>query len=318
MLILMPYSSLFFFFLFTSVIMVLASPNWFMAWMAMELNLLSFIPLLTSSKSMQETESSVKYFFAQGVGSALILMGAFYNFNFASFFILIGLLFKLGAAPFHLWFPSAMSGISWNSCILMSTWQKIAPLSLLTTLSQSWPLLILSSAALSALMGGLMGINQSYLRALLAYSSITHTGWMLALITQSYPIMISYFLIYSIISVSIMMSLNNSNALSLSFFTSYPLLMFLQLLSLGGLPPLTGFAAKLLSLSYLAPFSLPLSLILILGSLLGLYYYLTMTFSILYSSFLYPKISYSPLSLNLSFLTTLSLSLFLTFTIFIP
>lgn len=318
MFILIPYSSLFFFYLIVSVIIVLSAPNWFMAWIAIELNLLRFIPLIASRKSMQETESSVKYFFAQGIGSVIMLIGVFINLSSAGYLILVGLLLKLGAAPLHTWFPRVISGISWPICIITSTWQKIAPLFTISMITASFVTPIFVFASLSALTGGLIGINQSYLRAILAYSRITHTGWILALIPQSLLFMAIYFLIYSLISISVILLLNKRNALSLSFSTLYPLLLFLQLLSLAGLPPLTGFAAKLIALSLLAPLSIPLTIIIILGSLLGLYFYLTIRFSTLFSSFLYPNTLSVQFTFSISLLTIIRLSLFVSLIIFIP
>lgn len=146
-----------------------------MIWIALELNIISFIPLLTHSSWLQETEAGIKYLLFQAMGSAFILLSAV---NPAlSILTTLGLLVKLGAAPFHFWFPSVISRISWTAAILLLTWQKIAPIRILITSSiefgsSSLPLL----GALGALIGGLGGLAQSRLRPMLAYSSVGHIG----------------------------------------------------------------------------------------------------------------------------------------------
>lgn len=98
------------------------------------------------------------------------------------FIVLIGgLCVKLGLFPFHYWLPRVMAGLPWVSCLLLATWQKFAPLFLmlcLLELSRSYLIacVVCFIGMGSSLVGGLGGMNQTQIRALLAYSSIGHLG----------------------------------------------------------------------------------------------------------------------------------------------
>lgn len=87
----------------------------------------------------------------------------------------------MGIFPFHFWFPGVIAGLPWLSCLFLSTWQKVGPLFLIISLLEvnliTWLLLTFCVVASgSRLLGGLGGINQTQVRALLAYSSIGHLG----------------------------------------------------------------------------------------------------------------------------------------------
>nr|YP_010425944.1 NADH dehydrogenase subunit 2 [Amynthas deogyusanensis]USL47914.1 NADH dehydrogenase subunit 2 [Amynthas deogyusanensis] len=276
--------------LITSTLMALSSTNWMFLWASMELNLLSFIPILMSSKLNQETEGSIKYFLAQALGSALLLTSSIMMWSPYSILpsmmpliLLISILLKLGSAPCHFWYPSVMSSISWISCTLLSSWQKLAPLTIMvffaTQMSKS---VIPLMASLNALLGGIMGMNQSQLRTIMAYSSIGHLGWMMSFMLLDKPMMsMFYFMVYCSLILPLflllnMMNLMTSKQLSKVTMMSTPaqLSISILLISLAGLPPLTGFMPKMVAIMMLANYSMPLIIMLILGSLMNLYFYL--------------------------------------------
>nr|YP_009250804.1 NADH dehydrogenase subunit 2 [Namalycastis abiuma]AMY15508.1 NADH dehydrogenase subunit 2 [Namalycastis abiuma] len=285
-------------------IMAISSTNWLYVWMGLELNLLSFIPLMSKTNNLQETESTVKYFITQATGSGLLLLSAFTMnshqlsiINPLAFntFMMMSLFLKLGAAPMHWWLPQVMAGLPWLNCLILTTWQKIAPLCLLlTTMSPHTNKLPLMMCMLGAVVGGVGGMNQSHLRTMLAYSSIGHLAWMLtALMIISSSMLIIYFMVYSTINLMIMSSMHFASQLHSTMNqsimnTSHITFMSLTILlfSLGGLPPLLGFTPKwlmLISLTNKTMFT-PL-FFLISGSLLNLFYYLSMTFNFLLSSY---------------------------------
>nr|BDQ44473.1 NADH dehydrogenase subunit 2 [Amynthas phaselus] len=286
--------------LITSTLMALSSTNWMFLWASMELNLLSFIPILMSSKLNQETEGSIKYFLAQALGSALLLTSSIMMWSPYSILpsmmpliLLISILLKLGSAPCHFWYPSVMSSISWISCTLLSSWQKLAPLTIMvffaTQMSKS---IIPLMAGLNALLGGVMGMNQSQLRTIMAYSSIGHLGWMMSFMLLDKPMMsMLYFMVYCSLIVPLFLLLNMMNLTTLKqlskvtmISSTTQLFISILLISLAGLPPLTGFMPKMLAIMMLANYSTPLIIILILGSLMNLFFYLNIIINMMMSN----------------------------------
>ena len=285
-----------------------SSRHWLGVWAGLEINLIGFLPILIYQKRILERESAVKYFIIQALGSSLLIFGRLFRFDIRlswealgrSYFphsrgvalLGTGLLIKIGVFPFHLWLPRVIAGLSWLACLILATWQKLAPILLVLSLSinsSSIFLIFLLSAlgAGSGVIGGLGGLNQTQIRALLAYSSIGHIGWMLLGIALRERAVKAYFVIYILISVCIFVRLwsldiNNIKGLG-SLIAGRHLggLSFLViLLSLGGLPPLLGFISKWIVISAAATSPLwSFIILLILGSLISLFYYLRLFFS---------------------------------------
>nr|YP_010593054.1 NADH dehydrogenase subunit 2 [Aparapotamon binchuanense]WAB69721.1 NADH dehydrogenase subunit 2 [Aparapotamon binchuanense] len=295
-----PASTLFFFStLLLGIMISISSFSWFNIWVGLELNMMSFIPLITIKMNSYFSESALKYFLIQALGSTLFIMASCLFFSFpplSSSLILMSLFLKLGSAPFHFWFPKVMSGLTWPQTILLMTIQKIAPMVLISYLSySSTSLQIISfSAMLSALIGALGGFNSMYLRKIMAFSSINHMSWMLISLSISDVFWYIYFLFYTLISISIVVLFNMAQAFTLSDLMKfnqlnliYSLLIPLNLLSLGGLPPFTGFIPKWMLIQLLINNNLYFPLFFFLFSaLITLYFYLRMTifFFLLFNS----------------------------------
>nr|ATZ69837.1 NADH dehydrogenase subunit 2 [Conus raulsilvai] len=308
----LPFGLMFLFMMGFGTMLSLSSVHWLGIWAGLEMNLIGFLPMLIYQKKISESESAVKYFIVQALGSSLLIFGSLLGFSTSfswdvmsdgmsgilGFCALVsGLSVKLGMFPFHYWVPSVMAGLSWVSCMLLATWQKLAPLFLLLSLcelSEMKKLLVLFCVMSggSALVGGVGGLNQTQIRALLAYSSIGHLGWMTFAMVHGEWCMKLYLFIYLGITTSLFVSLwlKDSSAMkdvsSLKYFKIYHLVIMLLLLSLSGLPPLLGFVSKWLVvfIASSGPFSF-IIFMLILGSLMSLFYYLSLFFSFFLSSF---------------------------------
>nr|YP_010981204.1 NADH dehydrogenase subunit 2 [Lispe neimongola]WOE90334.1 NADH dehydrogenase subunit 2 [Lispe neimongola] len=281
--------------LISGTLITISSNSWLGAWMGLEINLLSFIPLM-SDNNLMSTEASLKYFLTQALASSILLFSIILfmlnsnivnniDNNYISMMILSSLLLKSGAAPFHFWFPNMMEGLSWNNSLILMTWQKIAPMVLISYMIVNS--LIMFSIIMSVLIGSLGGLNQTSLRKLMAFSSINHLGWMMAAMQLSESIWMIYFILYSLLTFNMiyffnLFKLSHMNQLFSMCFDSkiIKFFMFLNLLSLGGLPPVLGFFSKWMVIQYVSMNSqLFLMIILTVTTLITLYFYLRICYS---------------------------------------
>nr|QBF00304.1 NADH dehydrogenase subunit 2 [Stegana setifrons]QBF00306.1 NADH dehydrogenase subunit 2 [Stegana setifrons] len=274
----------------------ITSTSWMSAWMGLEINLLSFIPLMSDNNNLMSTEASLKYFLVQALASSVLLFAVIIfmihknldfmmNFSYGPMIITSALLLKSGAAPFHFWFPNIMNGLSWMNCLLLMTWQKIAPLMLISYMNlQS---LLFLTIVLSVIIGSLGGLNQTSLRKLMAFSSINHLGWMLISLNINESIWFIYFFLYSFLSFTLIFMFNSFkifhfNQMFSLFFNSKTLkfILFTNFLSLGGLPPFLGFLPKWLIIQQLSSQNQYfLLMILVMSALITLFFYLRMCYS---------------------------------------
>lgn len=280
-----PFINLFLISLFTSTFIAISSAHWLIIWMSLEINIISFIPLISSFSWNQEAEGALKYLLFQALGSTFILAGSI-NPSFI-YLPLIGLCTKLGVAPVHFWFPSVIKRVSWFTVTLLITWQKIAPIVIIFSLYSDYKVFLSFIGVLRALVGGFGGIRQNHLRALLAYSSIGHIGWILASSSFAPAIRIFYLLCYIFISLALITRaiVTNISSLFQSSKPNFTTLFFLVIpctLSLSGLPPFIGFFPKIFAILSFSGLIIPL--LLLFGSILNLSYYLNFFFILFLSS----------------------------------
>nr|YP_011017969.1 NADH dehydrogenase subunit 2 [Acromantis japonica]WQG15326.1 NADH dehydrogenase subunit 2 [Acromantis japonica] len=304
--------------LISGVLISLCANSWMGAWMGLEINLLSFIPLLSSNKNMLSTESSLKYFLIQAIASsALLFLILLKTSNLEMFYftknwpwnnlIMIPLLMKIACAPFHWWLPSVVEGLSWMNCFMILSVQKIAPLVMISyMITNSY--FIQFMIIFSAFVGAIGGLNQISLRKILSFSSINHIGWMLTTMILGSNLWFMYFIIYTanIITVVSMTTTFKLSYISQTFnsFNNKKIIkftLFMALLSLGGLPPFLGFFPKWIAIQFMAQNLMIFTpIILILSSLLTLYYYMRIMYTtlmitnteIIWTIAMYPKINY--------------------------
>nr|QRV62366.1 NADH dehydrogenase subunit 2 [Boreonectes macedonicus] len=284
--------------LFLGTMITISSYSWLGAWMGLEINLLSFIPLMKMKNNSYSSEVSMKYFLIQAMASSIFLfsmiliiskskmMNDLYFINTLMFMILNStILLKLGAAPFHFWFPEIIEGMNWMNSLVLMTWQKIAPMVILSYTIKNNQFIVFI-IIMSTLIGSIGGLNQISLRKILAYSSINHIGWMLSTLLINEMLWIMYFLIYSFMSISIISILNKFNLFLLKQMFStmnnkYLIKFFLiiNLLSLGGLPPFLGFFPKWIVIQNLSMNNFLMLMFMILMTLITLFFYLRITYS---------------------------------------
>nr|AXS66121.1 NADH dehydrogenase subunit 2 [Chrysomeloidea sp. 8 KM-2017] len=274
-------------------LITISANSWMSMWMGLEINLLSILPLLSSNNQANSIEASIKYFITQVLASNIILMSILCTFNFnsqidqmpAMFKILQSAIFlKMGAAPFHSWFPEVLEGLSWMNCLMILTWQKIAPMIILMN-SIKQEMFIYSIMIMSMLIGGILGFNQMSIRKIMAYSSINHVGWMIAAMMSTKTLWITYFCIYFVISLNIILIMNQMNVKNISQLTMLfkqtkfmGLIFSMNFLSLGGLPPFLGFFPKWLAIQQMLVMNeMALALIMIILTLVATFFYLRLS-----------------------------------------
>nr|ABQ65157.1 NADH dehydrogenase subunit 2 [Leiocephalus personatus]ABQ65158.1 NADH dehydrogenase subunit 2 [Leiocephalus personatus] len=284
----------------TGTIITATSFHWLMAWIGLELNTLAIIPLISKQHHPRATEAATKYFLTQAAASALILFSSTINAwqlgtwdimqmtnSTSNILLTMALAMKLGLAPTHFWLPEVLQGTSMKTALIISTWQKLAPMALIIITSNNLStttLMILGM--LSAIVGGWGGLNQTQTRKIMAYSSIAHLGWMSMITPLLTKLLVLNLIIYLLMTTAMFLALIMSKSKTLQdtsmLSTLSPTLMtltMLTLLSLGGLPPLTGFIPKWLILQELTTQNLlMMATMLALSALLSLFFYLRLTY----------------------------------------
>nr|YP_009483989.1 NADH dehydrogenase subunit 2 [Pomacea bridgesi]YP_009563679.1 NADH dehydrogenase subunit 2 [Pomacea diffusa]ART65952.1 NADH dehydrogenase subunit 2 [Pomacea bridgesi]QAX27150.1 NADH dehydrogenase subunit 2 [Pomacea diffusa] len=332
MLSILPFGFLFTMVLGFGTLLSLSSVHWLGIWAGLEINLIGFVPILVYKKEAASSESAVKYFVAQAIGSSLLILGSLVGFspsfswNFGDFLlhnqyllslgvVIMALILKMGAFPLHYWLPSVMAGLQWMPCLILVTWQKVAPVFLMVSFFEAHYMFWLSMmvallGAGSSMVGGVGGIGQTQIRVLLAYSSIGHLGWIMFSIMASELVTSMYFFIYVTISIGIFFSLwivDMENMYNMKSFMQKSNVnvssILVLLISLGGLPPLLGFVSKMIVIMGSVEHDFLFMLgFLVLGALMSLFYYLSLFFSLYlgYSSNLKAKFYPSQLWLNIN------------------
>nr|WNH20283.1 NADH dehydrogenase subunit 2 [Brachysomophis crocodilinus] len=278
-----------------------ASSHWLLAWMGLEINTLAILPLMAQNHHPRAVEATTKYFLTQATAAAMILfattMNAWLTGNWeiqqtfhptilAITMMSLGL--KLGLAPMHWWLPEVLQGLDLSTGLILSTWQKLAPMILIYQISlETNQLMMVILGLTSALVGGWGGLNQTQLRKILAYSSIAHMGWMMIILNYVPSLTLLNLTIYIVMTYTAFMTLKMMSATKINVlamtWTKAPLMVTMNLmtmLSLAGLPPLTGFMPKWLILQELTKQGLPLiATLMAMTALLSLFFYLRICYT---------------------------------------
>nr|AIT96142.1 NADH dehydrogenase subunit 2 [Polihierax insignis] len=278
----------------------ISSNHWVMAWAGLEINTLSIIPFISKSYHPRAIEATIKYFLTQATASALMLFSSTINAQFtgqwditqlthptACLMLTAAIAMKLGLVPFHFWFPEVMQGSPMTTALLLSTVMKLPPITILFLTSPSLnPPLLMTMAIASTTLGGWMGLNQTQIRKILAFSSTAHLGWMTVILTYNPKLTMMTFYLYSMMTTAIFLTLNTTNSSKLSTVMvswmktpALNSLLMLTLLSLAGLPPLTGFLPKWLIIQELTKQEMStMATAIAMSSLLGLFFYLRLAY----------------------------------------
>ena len=254
----------------------------------MEVNLLGFIILLVNNNN---NERSLKYFLIQSLRSVILIRSALLTENFSSknlqLLIILALLLKLGTAPLHFWLPIITENLTNYQLIFLLTWQKLAPLYLVFTLP--FQNITVFFIIRRLLVGALGSLNELRIYSLLTYSSINHTGWILLTMLSNEIITVLYLIFYTIMVTVVLLPINSKSSQSIWLIkNSNKYLIFMNLLSLAGLPPFAGFIIKWILLSQIfAYLNIVINMVIILTSIILLYFYLRISMNRFFKNSIY-------------------------------
>nr|YP_010133472.1 NADH dehydrogenase subunit 2 [Chiropterargas boueti]AMX74066.1 NADH dehydrogenase subunit 2 [Chiropterargas boueti]AMX74079.1 NADH dehydrogenase subunit 2 [Chiropterargas boueti] len=266
-----------------AIIIAMSSITNFFLWISMEINTMSFIPIMYK-KNKYSSNSMMMYFIIQSLTSSIFLLVVlFYNMNmemlYMNFIVTSVMCMKIAAAPFHMWLPEISEGLTLYTLGILLTLQKIIPLYVISKFLSNVLMLFI---IMSAMMGSLGSFGQHSVRKLLVFSSITHLSWMMTLISLNSFMWMMYLIIYSIILMMLLKVMKMTNLTSFSHsmsFNANMIIMFmLSLISMGGMPPTMGFMMKLMALKEIMLLWPLMSIILILSSIINLYVYIRLMY----------------------------------------
>lgn len=301
-----------------------SSHSWLIIWLGIEINLLSIIPTFVRRKNSYPRESAIKYFINQSLASTIFIISIIIlerPLNQTNIIttvaytrIYLSIFLKLGIAPLHRWFPEVIEGLRWNRLFILLTWQKIAPIIIIITIIKP-SIIIFIFIIFSSITGGILGLNQIRVRKIIAYSSINHIAWISISLIRFSKIWLIYFITYSATNLFLVIVfsrlkiyfINQIKSLKLNKTSS--LIIIINFLSLGGLPPFIGFIPKWLTILFIIKlYNFIIPRILIIFTLLSIYIYLRITFSsfiiktCMSNISLKYKINFSLIFLNIIFL----------------
>jgi NADH-quinone oxidoreductase subunit N len=307
------------------MIIVASASHFLTLYLGLELLALSLNAMVAFQRdSAQATEAAMKYFVLGAISSGILLYGMSILYGltgtldiagvrqavagmaaddvvliFGLVFVVVGIAFKLGAVPFHMWVPDVYHGAPTSVTLYIGTAPKIAGFALvmrllvggLEDLAVSWQDMLTILAVLSMAIGNVVAIAQSNMKRMLAYSSISHMGFFFLGIVSAtpngYSSALFYVLVYAVMSLGafgmiILLSRSGFEAERLDDFKGlnqrspwYAFLMLLLMFSMAGAPPTIGFYAKLLVIQAVIEVGMIwLAILAVLFAVIGAYYYI--------------------------------------------
>ncbi len=306
--------------------MVMISANHFLSiYLGLELLSLSLYAMVAFDReNPRASEAAMKYFILGAIASGMMLYGMSMVYGMTSslnivevattiesmkdtsivlvfglVFMVIGLAFKLGAVPFHMWLPDVYQGSPTTVTSYIASAPKVAGfVMIMRLLSESmgslqtdWQGMLVIMAVLSMVIGNVIAIAQTNLKRMLAYSTISHVGFiMLGILAgnqEGYAASMFYTLVYALMSLGgfgiiILLTRSGFEAEELNDFKGlnqrspwFAFMMLILIFSMAGVPPTVGFWAKLAVLKAVVNIDmLWLALVAVFFSIVGIYYYL--------------------------------------------
>lgn len=228
-------------------ILCLSRQNWLVLWICLEIRTLTFSFLIRIQRNISlRIEIRMKYFILQSRASSGILLRLLLLHKIVNLLrlrITLLFLFKLGAAPLHRWMLSIGTSLNWNLLLVISTWQKIIPIWLITIANHT---MLIICSFFTILIGTLSQYKNKSSKILIIYSSVANITWILLALPLRIKLIITFCLAYfsSLIIVTWILSLGVKTHTSLIKRRTFLLTLFLAIITLSGMPPTATFIAK--------------------------------------------------------------------------
>jgi len=307
------------------VMIMVSAASMLTVYLGLELLALSSYALVALNRdSASGSEAAMKYFILGSLASGILLYGISLVYgatgsiqlgevsdalaagmsddlmlSFGLAFMVVGIAFKLGAVPFHMWLPDVYQGAPAAVTLLVSSLPKLGYLALairlladgMGNMHADWQAMLAILAALSLILGNVVAIAQTNIKRMLAYSTISHVGFILMGILSASPAGYSAAMFYTIVyammsagafAVMILLSSNGVEAENLDDFKGlakrspwYALMMLMIMFSLAGIPVFVGFFAKwqVIAAAIQSGF-VGLSVLAVITAVIGAFYYL--------------------------------------------
>ena len=291
---------------FIGSLTIILTDNLFVLYLGLELQTFPIFILISKNRLwLKSSEAGLKYFILGALSSGVFLLGSsliyakglslninllWNSFNeecsFYWVMILLPLLFKLGVAPLHFWVPDIYEGSNWRTIGILSTISKLSVIYLVFQIQPITKLLLLSSS-ISIIIGVLGALNQTKLKRLLGYSGITHIGFLILLfssLTSQFLLLPNFYLFTYMIGLVVLVYLFvKLNLTKDSYLIELQnkqtqlenVIIIILILSLAGIPPLSGFIGKwILFVSLLDSNYIFICIVCVIFSFIGAVYYL--------------------------------------------
>nr|YP_010868579.1 NADH dehydrogenase subunit 2 [Parasacculina shiinoi]WGU20875.1 NADH dehydrogenase subunit 2 [Parasacculina shiinoi] len=242
----------YFFFFILGTYLTLVSFNWFWSWVGMELNLFFFLPLVMNySLSISDSSFEIKFFLVQSLGSVSLFMSMvffFFDYNFFHFIAILGYVFKIGLYPVIMIFFSLCMDLSWKVLWVFSVWYKLSSLYFFYMFHVGSDTIYMFLFILSSIFGLFYMFVSNNLKLLVLGFSFIQLLYVYFLIYCGSDFFV-YYIIYSYVSYSVILSLDMSNSLvsfdlGLISYMFWPVIF--SFMSYMGVPPFLGFYLKMI------------------------------------------------------------------------
>jgi len=305
------------------MMVMVSAGNFLTVYLGLELLSLSMYAMIAMQRdSVIASEAAMKYFILGAIASGILLYGMSMVYgvtgsldlatinkavsgadrlvmSFGLVFIIIGVAFKLGAVPFHMWMPDVYHGSPTSVTLYIASAPKIAAFAMmyrllvdgLAGMQADWQMILIILSVLSMLLGNIIAIAQTNLKRMLAYSTISHVGFIImGIIAGSqagYGASMFYAIVYAIMSVAgfgmiALLSRAGFEAENIEDFRGlnqrspwFAFIMMAVMFSMAGVPPFLGFWAKIAVLQETVNSGyIWLAITGVVASVIGAFYYL--------------------------------------------